>query len=529
MIQRILFLLNSILIIASCSPKDSPSIIPIREENITFSTYPDNSKGIISITSDTLMLMLNITSKMPDSGVKNSIVMIQVDNGQEIMNNDVNTDLASTTFKLFPFQAGKSYSIKVTSISNGSKTNLMSKNLNIDRPIIKPMVYPSSLLDAVSDINKSTSWYKTNKSFSGVFNVNKSLYWGFEKTNNGLIPYNTSTTSSWSQTKSYYWNELGVYLYTDLNGDGKKDLWVNYMKSPWPTNANGLFLFSEYEKQPSVYDLQTGLTQVRKCVLADINNDKNSEIVLFSPGFDSSPFPGDSIGIFYPIQKYYQFLSKDIGYFHGGATGDINNDGLVDIVAYSGGSAVIPVHPTAYINNGKGNFTLSNKIFKGFTGNDNFYTVELFDINQDGKLDLILGTANKLIIIYQDNGEYNRQNAISLPLEESGLMPLDISFFDFNQDGKIDILTMNQISYQGYMLCLYLNDNNNFVNVTGNYIDRSGETGNNAWIAWIHLYDNDGDGDIDIVGDGLYGSLNGTEGRRIWWRNDSGKFIRVNE
>ena len=61
--------------------------------------------------------------------------------------------------------------------------------------------------------------------------------------------------------------------------------------------------------------------------------------------------------------KKYKYLSEDIGHFHGGATGDINNDGFEDILAYSGGSVVIPVHPVFYQNDGSGNFELKNDIF----------------------------------------------------------------------------------------------------------------------------------------------------------------------
>ena len=194
-------------------------------------------------------------------------------------------------------------------ISSCSKTS--AENPNIPTPPSPPIVtiptkivYPTNTLDSVSAINKTSSWYKTNKAFDELFDVHASYYWGFEITNsNVLIPYNTTTTSSWSANKSYYWNDLGTYLYTDLTGDGKKDLWAYYWKNPWPTNATGIHLFSEYEKSSSIADIQTGLTQVRKCVLADFNNDGENEIMLFSSGYDGLPFPGDSLGIFYVKEK----------------------------------------------------------------------------------------------------------------------------------------------------------------------------------------------------------------------------------
>jgi hypothetical protein len=392
-------------------------------------------------------------------------------------------------------------------------------------------IFTNNQLDSVSAINKTTSWFTTNKSFDRIFQVNASLYWGFElKPTGELMPYNISVSNTFSSSKSYYWNDLGTYIYTDLTGDGLKDLWAYYWKNPWPTNAPGLHLFSEYEKDPKTYDLQVGLVQVRKNVVTDLNNDKIPELVLFSSGYDAPPFPGDAIGIFYVKEKSYQYLKQDIGYFHGGATGDINNDGLIDIVAYSGGSMVIPVHPTAYINQGNKQLVLSNQIFKNFSGgNNNYYTVELFDITKDGKLDLLLGGVNKLLLIPQENGEYNRNNAISLPLEFD-LEVMDIAFFDFNKDGQTDILTMsNKSGYNGYGLRLFLNNKNAFIDVTASYFDIASGTGTNAWIKWIHLFDYDKDGDFDVVGDGLFGDLNGNKGRKIWWNNKGGKFYQTLE
>jgi len=390
-----------------------------------------------------------------------------------------------------------------------------------NQPMVN-IVYPVGMLNQYSPINKTTSWYNTTIAMTELFDVHKSKYWGFELlANNDLIPYNTGTTNTWSPSKSYYWNDLGTYLFADFTGDGKKDLWAYYWKNPWPTNATGLHLFSEYQVSPNSYDLKSGLTQVRKCVVSDMDGDGTKDIMLFSSGYDGYPFPGDSLGIFYPKDLKYQYLNQDIGYYHGGATGDLNGDGLIDIIGYSGGSASIPVHPTCYINNGKRSFTLNKNIFKNFSNIDNYYTVELFDINNDGKLDLFLGTHEKLIIIPFIEGGFDRNKAINLPVEAK-LEIMDIAFLDFDLDGNIDVLTMsNKTGYNGYGLRLYLNRGNQFIEATKSYFDKTDDIGTNAWIKWIRVFDYDRDGDLDIVADGLFGGL---YGKIIYWRNDGGKF-----
>lgn len=391
-----------------------------------------------------------------------------------------------------------------------------------------PLVFPKALLDSVSSINKTTSWYNTTIAMTELFDVFKSNYWGFELNSSGnFIPYNIATSSTFNSGKNYYWNDLGTYLYADFTGDGKKDLWAYYWKNPWPTNAPGLHLFSEYTSDYLKYNLEPGLTQVRKCVVSDLDNDKKSDIVLFSSGYDGMPFPGDSLGIFYPSELRYQYLNKDIGYFHGGATGDINNDGLIDIIAYSGGSAIIPTHPTCYINKGSRNFELTNSIFKNFSiGNDNYYTVELYDINKDGFLDLFLGSSKTLKLILNENGSFDRSKAFSFPID-ANLELMDMLFMDFDLDGKTDVLTMSNINYNGYALRLFINKGVDFVDNTKTYFDQTDESGSGAWIKWIRLFDFEKDGDLDIVADGLFGDLKGNEGRKIYWKNESGKFVRT--
>lgn len=97
---------------------------------------------------------------------------------------------------------------------------------NITPVVTGPIVYPVNTLDSFSSINKTTSWYTTTRAMTSLFDVNASKYWGFELISGGsLIPYNTSTTNTFNASKSYYWNDLGTYLYTDFTGDGKVESW----------------------------------------------------------------------------------------------------------------------------------------------------------------------------------------------------------------------------------------------------------------------------------------------------------------
>jgi hypothetical protein len=411
----------------------------------------------------------------------------------------------------------------------GCKKNIVEPTETFTRPI-KPdgtIVYGASTLDKYSTINKTTSWFQTTTSFTTLFNPEESYFIGFEiSPQQEILPYNRSNAHTWDPQKSYYWFSKGTYLYTDLNGDGLNDLWAYYFRSPWPTNQKGIHLFSEYEKDSSNHHVELGLHEVRKALVCQLDQDAGKEILLFSTGYDNQPFPGDSIGIFKATTKTYKYLNQDIGYFQGGAAGDINKDGLTDIVTFSGGSKIVPIHPTAYLNNNNLNFQLANNIFKNFTTtyDDNYFTVELFDMNADDQLDLCLGGKNRLRVVPLKNGGFNKKDAISIQLQPEHEV-LDILFLDFDEDGRMDLLTLNNVnSYQGYSLQLYLNRNSNFIEVTKEYFDKNRETGADSWIKWIRLFDIDKDGDLDIVADGLHGGLFNKQ-TQLYWKNNHGYFI----
>lgn len=396
------------------------------------------------------------------------------------------------------------------------------KNDIIQTPPTNKLVFLTNERTEYSPINKGTSWYRTNIAFDQNYNLQFKKYWAFQTKGDGFEIYDEQPLKF---NYDYFFHDLEGYIYTDLTGDGIKDLWAYHLINPWPTNKRGVHLFVELDKGGESPDVQYGLTQVRKPVLADFNNDNKQEVMLFSSGYDANPFPGDSLAFFNVEERKYHYLPH-MGYYHGGATGDINNDGLEDIVGYSGGSAVIPVHPVCYLNKGNFQFELSNSIFKNFKNDDNYYTVELFDLNKDDKLDLFLGTRGKLIYINNEGGNFDRAKGIDFkPI--NALEVMDIDFFDFNKDGIEEVIVLyNKDSYKGFAIRIYTVVSNEIKDITSDLLNIS-ELNFPAvgWIKWLRIFDYDKDGDLDLVGDGLFGEeLDGTNGGIIYWENNSGKF-----
>ena len=418
-----------------------------------------------------------------------------------------------------------SYTVKVISYDPSDNA---TESQSILLVVANSPVYPVSMLNDYSAINKKTSWYVTNKKYN-YFNI------GYTNYGSLIIEDDEISPSDYCSNCPVWDSEIGGYIYSDFDDDGILELWQYYHKFPWPTDMNGLHLYSNQvdniieswhgdpNYNPNDYSVVHGLTQVRKQVLSDLNNDGNQEIILFSSGFDQHPFPGDSLGIFYPSTQQYHYLTEDIGYMHGGATGDIDHNGFIDIVAYSGHSAVIPKHPIAYLNQGS-SFELNNNIFSNFYGN--FYTVELFDIDDDNHLDLFLSDP-LYAVLGNSSGTFNFANKIDFMISQNDV-PMDIDFFDFNLDGKKDILLLNIIGdYEGHSLRILLQSENHIFNdSTDQYIDIYEIY--DYWIKWLFLKDIDLDGDIDIMADGLFGEESNYKGEAsiIYWENIQGHFYR---
>jgi hypothetical protein len=409
-------------------------------------------------------------------------------------------------------------------------TVLMDSDKIITAVFIKDIEPSDSLLDDYSEINKKTSWYITNRNYN-YFNISYTDYRFLNMVNMKISP-----SASWVAGGMMWTSECGGYLYSDFNQDGTKELWQYYMRAPWPTNYNGIHLYSDHvqniiESKSPDYNSEDhysvlGLTHVRKQVLSDLDNDGIQEIIIFSHGFDKAPYPGDSLAIFYPSEKRYKYLSSDIGFFHGGATGDIDKNGFIDIVAYSGWSEVIPVHPTAYLNQDGESFIPNNTIFSNFTYRHNFYTVELFDINGDDNLDLFLGSRGRFYAVMGTSSgafDFNNRIYFQLALNEE---PMDIDFFDFNSDGSVDILLLNNLDvYDGYNIKILIQSEEGYLDKSVEYFDVYRYKANNTWIKWLFLKDIDSDGDIDIVADGLFGLKFNNNTDIVYWENIDSKFF----
>lgn len=499
--KSIIIILGTCLLFA-CTKTESPAPTPssptvVQEEPIKFTTNFDTGSTNIL---DTFSLNISISSKIPAGGLNIGIEIIRQDSNIKIFKLDSNLNQATLTLKINGLKFPTTYltniiiTSKTTSTNNSSKTILLTKN---------------QYLEEYSKINQTTGWFNTNKLFGGRnFFIDSNTTYSSLWTKDNILGY---TYSSSGQT--YFSNRQGLF-YGDLNGDGKKDIFNNYWPTPFGANTNGYYATFEYEKywfsKPNLFK---GLTGARKFIINDYYGNGKKSMLICSSGADAPPFPGDSVQIISfgsDLTMTAKNLTEVLGYFHSGTSGDIDNDGDIDILLYSGGGSK-PMGPVYYENIGSGNFKYNANLITGlgYVNNNpnNYYTTELFDLNNDGFLDIIFASGNgdvvSRILWGSASHTFNTSNQTILPdasYTKSSIV--DVAFSDIDKDGDIDLLLNYAIGYSGFGIQILENQNNKFIDVTSKRVDVASKP-LSVWYGWLRLYDVDFDGDLDIVADGI--------------------------
>ena len=300
--------------------------------------------------------------------------------------------------------------------------------------------------------------------------------------------------------------------YIDAEGDGDTDVFLgtgewlieDEVDSEMHIN-NG---FGSFSLNQSVFGgSPPPATHARKSLTADFNGDDLNDLLILDHGYDAPPFPGSQPKLIMQDAPGSFSWSKlpDVGFHHGGAAGDIDQDGDIDIV-------VADHRPFAYINDGSGNFTRDATRLDASM--PTIFTAELIDVDMDGFIDLLVGGheregAETTIYWGSSTGSYRAsERTVLLAASPFGVV-LDIDAEDIDGDGDRD-LVLNRTRdgddgdglgfYVGRRTQLLIHDGNRgFTNGTGQIDDPGNDT--DIWFPWIRLQDIDADGDIDIVPD----------------------------
>jgi len=184
----------------------------------------------------------------------------------------------------------------------------------------------------------------------------------------------------------------------------------------WRKQANGTFV-----KDSQMLASSVGCIHPRKAIVADFNGDGRPDVFVACHGFDASPFPGERNKIILSRANgtyVTQDASSDTGFFHAASAADLNGDGMIDVVVTNNFD---PSSVFVLLNQGAGSFQREApaRLPSSIRGKP-YFTVELVDIDEDGRVDLALGGhewegAPTVVLLNPGSSNFTSATPITVP------------------------------------------------------------------------------------------------------------------
>ena len=344
--------------------------------------------------------------------------------------------------------------------------------------------------------------------------------------------------------------------YADLYGDGSLEFITGVSDSTFLLK-NPQFPFKGNEKrakEPSEYRIYSPQPEFKldlsllfhnaHLITSDLNRDGADDIVFIQQGRDYAPFENKSNYILISSGKIYklQKLPGKKSPYHGGTTGDIDNDGDIDIIIVPGSENRI----IAYINSGRNKFKfkeVGQTKNKSWNKNKRYFYTGLWDFDEDGFLDLILGSQIDHTKIIWGNGNPNFNGPQTI-IGDINDYYMDFEFADFDNDGNKELITFGgnynpnvdyQHHYKGWHIQKIDLEERKVKSIKT--IERLSHD-ENIFLARFSACDIQKDGDLDLVYErhsqfrslrtsGFTSDFDFSTISRIIWFNKKGEFKRV--
>ena len=401
--------------------------------------------------------------------------------------------------------------------------------------------------EPVKSVSKDGSYYVYNcdgineQSDSSSANLKAKVLAGIDIENDPNIDFFKPPQKPYPTGKIYYFGRK--WQMADFNNDGYSD--VLYIGTMNPNNVEmtgvdtggicgggvckgnkplpSLFLGDAKHNLTYAPELlidnrkDSGMSSGRQLLVADYNNDNILDFYVADHGVGTHNGVRDSYFLSQPNGTWVESSDTHLSYSnfvvfdHGGATGDIDNDGDMDIVITE--LAVIE-RGTAFwclINDGTGYLKKRRCGGTGASG------LELADLDNDGDLDALVGASefdnynrNFTGIVWNNSkGDFPSYNTTPLPQHKKrwGHIP-EASAADLDDDGDLDIVYSRVgYLYVGTAIQIIENLGNKkfkdhgiipLVEAPADYTPTHEGNEWNDFIQMIKFRDLDKDGDIDL-------------------------------
>ncbi|MCD6544665.1 MAG: VCBS repeat-containing protein [Flavobacteriaceae bacterium] len=239
--------------------------------------------------------------------------------------------------------------------------------------------------------------------------------------------------------KSKIGSKTGGYnaLFFDLDHDGDLDLFETRSNSNLVFRNNGDGTFFE---QASKMGLSGGEVNSRDAAFGDFDDDGDIDLIVVNDNANNILYSNQRQGVFKDITENSGLKNNNGS--NSVAVGDYNNDGFLDLFITS----IEGENCELYRNLGNGSFEVLNNVKEMFASlmGIKAYDAKFFDFDNDGFLDIIIAGESKEkgargILLYHNEGS-GKFTDVSNLLPEAPKSGSQIALFDYNDDGDIDVL-----------------------------------------------------------------------------------------
>ncbi len=226
-------------------------------------------------------------------------------------------------------------------------------------------------------------------------------------------------------------------LFFDLDHDGDLDLFKARSNSNLVFRNNGDGTFQE---QAGKMGLSGGEVNSRDAAFGDFDDDGDIDLFVVNDNASNILFANQRQGIFKDITEKSGLKSNSGS--SSVTVGDYNNDGFLDLFVTS----LNGENSALYRNRGNGSFEPLKNTKEMFAALQHIkaFDAEFFDFDNDGFLDIIIAGESKQnggrgLFLYH-NGGSGKFTDVSNVLPEKPKSGRQISLFDYNEDGDLDMI-----------------------------------------------------------------------------------------